>query len=130
MTNINTLYLNLQATPVKNLVDFIGRDLPEISKIKSLLSSIKSVFKSSDSNIQLYFIEVRVYIIDVFSNRWKLNLISSIYYLPNINQIHMYDNLGNIMIASEKKRLILDNISYTLSYLGVIDKLKSIIVSV
>lgn len=129
MARIDTSYLNLSPNPVKDLVEFIGRDLPETSRLKALTTSIKSVFKAQNANIQLYYIEGRVYRVDVFADNRKI-LIASVYYLPYLNQVHIYDNMGNMLLASEKKKVAINNIPYTLDYIGASDKLRNVLLSV
>lgn len=127
---IDLSYVNSSATPVQDFQDFMGSGLNEIPKLKSLVSSIKSVFKVSDNNLQLYFIEGRRYKIEVYSTRRKNILVSSIVYIPELNQVHIYDNQANILIASERKKVILSNIPYTLDFIGAANKLKNILQSV
>lgn len=130
MANIDNSYLNLPATPVKSFADFMGSGLQEIPRLNALVTAIKSVFKVQDTQIQLYFIEGRRYAIDIFTTRRKNQLVSTIYYLPSVNQLHIYDSDRNLLIASEKKKIIYSAIPFTLDYIGAADKLRNIISSI
>jgi hypothetical protein len=130
MPKVINNYTGSSITPVKDFSDFIGSGLPEIPKLKALVTAIKSVFKVQDVQLQLYFIEGRRYRVDIFTSKSKKVLISSVYFLPNENQVHVYDNLGNMLLASEKKKPIYSSIPYTLDYIGAGDKLRNIILSV
>lgn len=131
MAVLDTSYVGANCTPIKDFSDFVGSGLPEIPKLKALVTSIKSVFKAQDVQLQLYFVDGRRYKIDVFSNKKKVELVSSIYYLPSSSQVHIYDNTGlNIIIASEKKKPIYSSIPFTLDYIGAADRLRNILQSV
>lgn len=127
---IDTSYLNLPPTPVKDFNDFLDSGLPEIPKLKSLVTSIKGTFRVSNANLQLYFIEGRVYRVDVFKNQRKRDLVSSIYYVTSANQVHIYDNNEQMLLASERKKVVYSTIPFTLDFLGAADKLRNVILSI
>lgn len=127
---IDTSYINMQSTPVKDFNDYVNSGLPEIPKLKSLVTSIKNVFKSQDANLQLYLIEGRVYRVDIFSSSRKRNLVGSVYYITETNQVHIWDNSGNILLASNRKKITMNNVPYILDYVGATDKFRNIIQSV
>lgn len=130
MAVLDTSYLSVDPTPIKDFSDYLGSNFTEIPRLKSLVSSIKSVFKAQDVQLQFYFIEGRRYKIDVFTSRMKKTLVSSIYYIPTLDQVHIYDNNWNMILASSKKKVIFSSIPYTLDYIGAADKFKNILFSI
>lgn len=131
MINIDTSYINLSFTPVKDYNDFISSGLPEIPKLKALVTSIKNVFKSQDANLQLYLeAESRIYRIDIFTSSRKKDLVGTVCYLSQQNQVHIWDGLNNVILASSRKKIIVNNIPYILNYIGASDRFKNIIQSV
>lgn len=130
MAGLNTSYMGVPPTPVKDFTDFVGSGLPEIPKLKALVTAIKSVFKVQDVQLQLYFLEGRRYRVDVFTNKKKNVLVSSIYYVPDANQVHIYDNAGNILIASDKKKVIHSTIPFLIDFIGGADRLKVVLQAV
>lgn len=130
MAKIDTSHLERNITPVKNFSDFIGNGLPETPKLKSLVSSIKSVFGTQDNELQLYFVEGRMYCIDVFSNPRKIELISRIYYIPQSSSIYIYDENLTLIIQSVKKKITYSSIPKILQFLGVNEKFRNIISSI
>ena len=110
MAVLDTSYLSVDPTPIKDFSDYLGSNFTEIP--------------------QFYFIEGRRYKIDVFTSRMKKTLVSSIYYIPTLDQIHIYDNNWNMILASSKKKIIFSSIPYTLDYIGAADKFKNILFSI
>lgn len=130
MASVDTSYLSLPHTPVKNFQDFLGSGLTEIPRLKSLVSAIKSTFKSHDNNLQMYFVEGRTYCTDVYTNKSKKVLVSRIYYITRTGSVHIYDNQGGLLVAANKKKVVYSSIPYTLDYIGAGDRLRNIIVSI
>ena len=69
--------------------DFYREQLPEIIKIKSLVSALRLMYSLPPKNINLYVSKGgRVYRLDLYDNR-KI-LFGQLYYLPLLKQVDLY----------------------------------------
>lgn len=130
MAVVDTSYMNATTTPVKDFSDFIGSGLPEIPKLKSLVTAIKGVFKAQDVQLQLYFIEGRRYKVEIYTSRMKKQLVAIVYYVVASSQVHIYDSNQQLLIASDKKKVIYDAVPYTINYIGGADRLRVVLQAV
>jgi hypothetical protein len=104
--NIDQSYFKSVSMPIQSVNDFMASGLKEIPKLKNLLSACKNVFTVGANQIQLSFLENRMYRIDVFGDIKKKVLLGSLYYVPNKKQLDIYDGTSQLPLLSFKGRKI------------------------
>ena len=107
---LDTQYLLLEFDEVIDLNDFYRERLPEIIKIKSLISSLRLMYSLPPKNINLYVSKgARVYRLDMYDNR-KI-LFGQLYYLPLQKQVDIYtsEDIETPVLQWKNKKAVTKN---------------------
>ena len=110
---------------VSDKQDFFRSTNPEISKLRTILSSCSNLFKVPQSNISIEVsnneVGNRVYKLNV--NNRRDGLICTLYYIPGQGRIDIFDqDLSSPLIAWKNRRCVWKNYSKLLMVLNF-DKL-------
>ena len=107
---LDTRYLLLEFDEVVDLNDFYRERLPEIIKIKSLISSLRLMYSLPPKNIKLYVSKgERVYRLDLYDN--KKILFGQFYYLPLQKQVDLYtsEDIETPVLQWKNKKAVTKN---------------------
>jgi hypothetical protein len=108
MAKLDQSYFYSQALPFRDIGEFANSGLPEVIKLKSLISAVKSLFHVHDNFLTLSFYDNRTYGIDIYTTPQKRVLLGRIFFLSKVGQLHIYDLKSNIpAIAWSKDRKII-----------------------
>lgn len=91
MAKLDQSYLHSQALPFRDVSEFSNSGLPEVVKLRSLLSAIKMLFHIQDNYLTLSFYDGRTYGIDIYSTPQKRVLLGRVFFLSKAGQLHIYD---------------------------------------
>lgn len=101
-------YFYSQALPFKDLSEFTGSGLPEVQKLRNLITAIKELFHVTEGNLTMAFYDNRTYGIDIYSTPQKKQLLGRIFFLSKVGQLHIYDMTSNTpAIAWDKRKKVI-----------------------
>lgn len=126
---LDTRYLLLEFDEVVNINDFYREKLPEIIKIKSLISAIRLMYSLPPKNINLSVSKGdRAYRLDLYDNR-KI-LFGQIYYLPLLKQVDLYtsEDIETPILQWKNKKAVTKNYNRLFLYSNI-DKVFDRIIS-
>ena len=119
MKRLNYTYMGQEEKQIPDKEDLFKSGIPAASKLRSMITTIQRIFKTTGKNIKLSIIGSEWFKIEVYDS--KRSLICMMYYNPVSSRLDLYDspNLMSPMFVWNNRQCVIKNIGPTLGTLRV-----------